>query len=593
VSTRKNVTSVEPGFNPWMKLVHRLGRIAPHRQVQLLCLISVVTLGTIVATVLLALAPTHDSLANSNQHLLPAVGRLDVARLNYNGTASAFSRIVNADAATRASGINELTALNSAGAAAWSDYVKISAALPGEREFQRKFVTDRTAAITAGSAFVTDQLPTAEALAEVTQLANVLRLDLNKIKALYETRVRTSLHDAADEIETTRRTIMVGSGLALLVMLIAFGVASRSARAREDRTEELDRTLHEEAERNELEARLQRSLEMASTESDVFRLVSRALSITVPAVPAELLVADSSRAHFHQVAQSDARDGQGCQVLTPTECPAATFGQTQIWPSSSALDACPHLQGRPDGECSALCVPMGIGGKTVGVVHATGPDLGPPDSNAVVRVELIARKVGERVGMLRAFMRSETQAHTDPLTGLLNRRSLEDKVRGIVEIGRTYVAVYADLDHFKQLNDVHGHDAGDQALRLFARVMRETVRPDDLVARYGGEEFVIILPEMQISDAYAAINRLRERLESAQASGSGPRFTASFGVTAARPENTFTQTLEIADAALLKAKATGRDRIVISGVPGSDPEASAAPAAPDPVETPAPTPTSA
>jgi diguanylate cyclase (GGDEF)-like protein len=571
VSTRKNVTSAEPGFHPWANLVHRLGRIAPHRQVQLLCLISVATLGAIVATVFLALAPTHDSLANSNDHLIPAVTKLDVARLNYNGTGNALSLVVGADAATRADGINQLTTLNTDGSVAWDSYVKIAAALPGERVLQRKFVADRKAALVTGGAFVSDPAPSADELAQVTTLANALRLDLNQIKALYEARVRLSLRDAADEIESTRRTIMVGSGLALLIMLIAFGVASRSARAREDRTKELDRTLHDDAERNELETRLQRSLEMASTEADVYRVVSRALSITAPSVPAELLVADSSRAHFHQVARSDAREGHGCQVTTPTECPAATFGQTQIWTSSSALDACPHLQDRPGGECSALCVPMGIGGNTVGVMHATGPDLDPPDDHTVVRVELIARKVGERVGMLRAFMRSETQAHTDPLTGLLNRRSVEDKVRGIVESGRTYIAVYADLDHFKQLNDVHGHDAGDQALRLFARVMRETVRPDDLVSRYGGEEFVIVLPELQVSDAYAVINRLRERLETAQSAGSGPRFTASFGVTAARPENTFTETLEMADAALLKAKATGRDRIVISGAQATDP----------------------
>ena len=262
---------------------------------------------------------------------------------------------------------------------------------------------------------------------------------------------------------------------------------------------------------------------------------------------------------------TDEHGGPGCPVMSPADCPAATWGQTQIWNSSTALDACPHLQGRPSGECSAVCVPVSIGGKTVGVVHATGPDHHPPDDHVVAKIELIARKVGERVGMLRAFLRSETQAHTDPLTGLMNRRSLEEKVRGLTEDGTTYVAAYGDLDHFKQLNDVHGHDAGDQALRLFARVLRDTVRPNDLTARYGGEEFVVVLPDCQIADAYAVINRLREALADAQSGASVPPFTVSFGITAARPENTFSQTLEIADAALLKAKATGRDRIVISG----------------------------
>ena len=156
-------------------------------------------------------------------------------------------------------------------------------------------------------------------------------------------------------------------------------------------------------------------------------------------------------------------------------------------------------------------MPISIGGKTIGVVHATAPDHQPPGEQTIGKIELIARKVGERVGMLRAFMRSETQAHTDPLTGLMNRRSLEEKVRALTADGTTYVAAYGDLDHFKQLNDVHGHDAGDQALRLFARVLRDAVRPHDLTARYGGEEFVVVLPDCTVSDAYAVVNRLRQR----------------------------------------------------------------------------------
>lgn len=559
-------------FHPWERLVHRLGKIAPHRQVQLLCVISVATLGIIVATVFIALTPTHNSLANSTERLVPAMRKLDLARLNYNGTAASLQRIVNVDANERAAGISELTALNSDGAAAWKAYVRIAVGLPGERPLQRTFVTDRENALLQGGAFVTDPLPTTDGLARVTTLADNLRFDLNRIKALYEVEVRRSLGHAAAEVTSTRRTITIVSGIALFVLLIAFGVAVRSARSREERLDRLDRTLHEDAERNELEARMQRSLEMVKTEGAAYDLVARALLRSAPELPAELLVADSSRAHFHQATSTDEHGGPGCPVMSPNDCPAATWGQTQIWPSSTALDACPHLQGRPDGECSAVCVPVSIGGKTVSVVHATAPDKHPPSEQVTAKIELIARKVGERVGMLRAFMRSETQAHTDPLTGLMNRRSLEEKVRGLNEEGHTYVAAYGDLDHFKQLNDVYGHDAGDQALRLFSRVLRDTVRPDDLTARYGGEEFVVVLPDCTVSDAYAVINRLRESLAKSQASRSVAPFTVSFGVTAARPENTFSQTLEIADAALLKAKATGRDRIVISGE-----DASAAP----------------
>jgi diguanylate cyclase (GGDEF)-like protein len=349
----------------------------------------------------------------------------------------------------------------------------------------------------------------------------------------------------------------------------------------------LDALLRKDAERNELEARLQRSLEMAREENGAFALAGRALQLTAPSHPAEILVADSSRAHFRQaVATGDG--GPGCPVMTPGDCPAATWGQTQIWPSSRALDACPYLRHRPTGDCSAVCVPVSISGNTIGVVHATAPDDCPPHEATTAAIELIARKVGDRVGMLRAFRRSETQAHTDPLTGLLNRRSLEEKVRVLVEGGHSFAVAYGDLDHFKQLNDVHGHDAGDQALRLFARVMRDAVRPEDLTSRWGGEEFVVVLPDCTIGDAYSVINRLRERLERVQAGSHLPRFSASFGLAVSRPEETFSQSLDLADGALLKAKAAGRDRIVIAGE--SDVRAPATTAkTPAPAATPSPT----
>ncbi|MGZ6994990.1 MAG: diguanylate cyclase [Acidimicrobiia bacterium] len=575
------MTTVEPGFHPVHRLVVRLARISPHRQVQLLCAISVMTVVLIVAGVFASLNPSVSSLKHSSDGLVPAMEKLNTARENYVAASSALQAAVNADPNVRGAAISALTSVNSAGEAAWKDYLRISAKLPGERKLQQSFVLDRTAALGAGSAFVTEPSPTADDLANVTRLSESLRVDLNRIRDLYQTEVQRSLKGATSEVQSTQRVILAVSGVALVILLFAFGIASRSARSREERLEALDRTLYEDAERNELEARLQRSFEMAHTETAAFDLVGRALTITVPGVPAELLVADSSRAHFHQAAAAGDDGGPGCPVMSPTDCPAATWGQTQTWTSSTALDACPHLQGRPNGSCSAVCVPVSIAGKTVGVVHTTQPDMHPLDGQAAAKIELIARKLGERVGMLRAFMRSETQAHTDPLTGLMNRRSLEDKVREITEEGRTFVAAYGDLDHFKQLNDVHGHEAGDQALRLFSRVLRDAVRPNDLTARYGGEEFVIVLPECPISDAYAVVNRVRERLASAQSGANTPVYTVSFGLTAARPEDTFSETLERADAALLKAKETGRDRIVISGS-DSRPPTSAEPSADQP-----------
>ena len=115
------------------------------------------------------------------------------------------------------------------------------------------------------------------------------------------------------------------------------------------------------------------------------------------------------------------------------------------------------------------------------------------------------------------------------------------------------------------LNDTHGHEAGDQALRLFSRVMRDAVRPADLVSRYGGEEFVIVLPDCAIDAAAAVLERVRDRLAVALASGRVPPFTVSFGVATSNDGATFDEIVAVADHALLSAKGAGRDRVLIAG----------------------------
>ena len=211
-----------------------------------------------------------------------------------------------------------------------------------------------------------------------------------------------------------------------------------------------------------------------------------------------------------------------------------------------------------------MCVPVSIAGKTVGVTHATGVDGTPPGETDISYLEIASRRASEHVAMVRAFDKSETQARSDPLTGLLNRRSLENRVRDLHQEGSTYMLAYGDLDHFKVLNDTHGHEAGDQALRLFSRVMRDSVRPNDVVARYGGEEFVIVLPDCNADAAVAVLERVRERLALALTNGRVPSFTVSFGVTSSTRYDTFDEIVAAADKALLDAKGAGRNRVILA-----------------------------
>jgi diguanylate cyclase (GGDEF)-like protein len=443
----------------------------------------------------------------------------------------------------------------------YAAYVKVSVGLPGEAALQTKLakLKDQQSDISLALLSV-PEVSTAQGIQYATAVIEIERT-LEQLRSLYTAKITANVEVVASSFKKTETGLLVAVAIAVFLLLTTAFFVIRAVRRSSIAGES-------QARRNELEARLHRAFEMTRAETGVYAIVEDTLDHTIPELRAEMLVADSSRAHLHQVLVTRAADaGGGCSVSSPAECPAASQAQTQIFRSSDDIDACPYLKGRPTGPYSAACVPVSIAGNTVGIIHAVGVDEDPPASDIVETLELVSRKAGERVGLLRAFARSETQAHTDPLTGLLNRRSLESQARELVEAGTQYVVAYGDLDHFKLLNDVHGHDAGDKALRLFSRVLRDNVRPSDIPARYGGEEFVAVLPQCSIADAVTVLERVRGQLASSEHGIGGPEFTISFGLASSVSYATFSETVEAADAALLVAKATGRNRIQLADGP--------------------------
>jgi diguanylate cyclase (GGDEF)-like protein len=200
-------------------------------------------------------------------------------------------------------------------------------------------------------------------------------------------------------------------------------------------------------------------------------------------------------------------------------------------------------------------------GRTVGVIHATGQAETNVNDDRVDDLTVLAKLAGARLGLLRVMAETQLQASTDTLTGLLNRRSFSEQYANIPQQLYPVAVAMADLDHFKTLNDTYGHETGDRALRLFARVMRDALRASDIVARYGGEEFAIAFPDCSAVDATRALNNARAHLDAAITVGGLPKFTVSFGITEAEPGEDFAAVLRRADSALMLAKQQGRDRI--------------------------------
>ena len=230
---------------------------------------------------------------------------------------------------------------------------------------------------------------------------------------------------------------------------------------------------HAQVRRQDFDRSLHIALEMAANEAEVIEVTERALAQVIPRSAAELLLADNSHAHLLRVASSSP-DGSvpGCSVDLPDHCPAARRSQAQRFVDSEALDACPKLRGREHGRCSAVCVPVSIMGRTVGVLHAVDQAGELPSVEQTEDLGILADKVGSKIGLLRVIEESQLQAATDSLTGLLNRRSMQNRVRELRQSHGSIAVIVADLDQFKLLNDTFGHETGDRALRLFASHLR-------------------------------------------------------------------------------------------------------------------------
>ena len=167
---------------------------------------------------------------------------------------------------------------------------------------------------------------------------------------------------------------------------------------------------------------------------------------------------------------------------------------------------------------------------------------------------------------LRNLALSQTRALTDGLTGLPNRRAIEDTLKRMVAqadraAGPLGVVLF-DLDHFKQVNDLFGHEKGDEVLSAVGVTVTSSLRTSDFAGRYGGEEFILLLPETDAEGAAIVAEKLRVALTALDVPGVARPITASFGVAAMPGDGSEPATLlRTADRALYLAKAGGRNRV--------------------------------
>jgi diguanylate cyclase (GGDEF)-like protein len=195
----------------------------------------------------------------------------------------------------------------------------------------------------------------------------------------------------------------------------------------------------------------------------------------------------------------------------------------------------------------------------------------PAVAMLTARLSRIRRRLSDhREELARALAQLQAIATRDELTGLPNRRQMQalmdqELLRSLRHHHDFCIAVI-DLDHFKRINDQHGHAAGDMVLSAFAQAGQAALRATDVLARWGGEEFLVLLPDTAMPPALAGMERLRQQIAALRVDVGGGhelRVTVSIGLTGHHRGDTLAQTLERADRLLYQAKAAGRDRICV------------------------------
>ncbi|MBC7962643.1 MAG: diguanylate cyclase [Steroidobacteraceae bacterium] len=187
-------------------------------------------------------------------------------------------------------------------------------------------------------------------------------------------------------------------------------------------------------------------------------------------------------------------------------------------------------------------------------------------SNAVLEVRVKERTIEleqRALELEEANRKISKLVYLDPLTGVANRRSLDETLAREVErgarLGLPLTVAMLDVDHFKTVNDTFGHAMGDKVLQSIAQAVSSQARPYDLVARYGGEEFLIMMPGATLHDGGVAAERFRAAIEELSIEDFPRRVTASFGVATHMPGHSSNSLFERADTALYRAKQGGRN----------------------------------
>jgi diguanylate cyclase (GGDEF)-like protein/PAS domain S-box-containing protein len=314
---------------------------------------------------------------------------------------------------------------------------------------------------------------------------------------------------------------------------------------------------------------MSRLLQACQVAEDAYAIVGDLSSRLFPGTTGALYLFNPSRTSVSVVASWGALPAAE-QTFAPTDCSGLRHGITHPLNENYGGLPCSHLSERLPAV--SYCLPMQVQGVTLGVLNIRSQH---KENLGDAKLQL-AYTVVEQIGMalsnlnLRAALRE--QSIRDPLTGLYNRRYMEEALQQHLSRVTRHLhplgVIMIDIDHFKGFNDRYGHRAGDGVLRELGKFLQSHIRAGDIACRYGGEEFLLIMPETLQETALSRAEQLRQEVRALRVQNVGQsqaEITLSLGV-AIYPihGHTIETLLRAADSALYRAKQEGRDRVIVA-----------------------------
>lgn len=317
--------------------------------------------------------------------------------------------------------------------------------------------------------------------------------------------------------------------------------------------------------------------QVCSTEREVMKIASENMVSLFPVEAGAIYILGHDTVTLSKV-YTWGKHSLSSNMFTVSECWALKKGQPHELRAGKSNLYCDHIKRDDESHRDYLCIPIATSQTQLGLLHLQVKGSGNvnideqslnPEESLLELGRTVVEHVALALSNVRMQEKLQVMAIQDPLTGLYNRRYMQEyldhEIHRSARDKRSIGLILLDVDHFKSINDQHGHHAGDHALRTLAKLLKSHVRKGDICCRYGGEEFLFILPESSYKDTLSLAEKLRQQVKQMEVHYDGRKIgslTISLGV-ASYPEqaDNYEELIKSADHALYCAKEDGRDRV--------------------------------